>query len=329
MLRTGRGVAHAKVILFGEHAVVHGEPAIAMPLDVLGVRATVRHRPGELSVVSDLYTGPLAQAPELMSSPRAVVHAALDRVGLPLRDLEIAVVGDVPHARGLGSSAAVAGALVRAIADYAGVTLTEAEHLALVDLGERLAHGTPSGLDARATSADAMVWFEAGVARRLATRTSAVLVVADSGLAGRTRTAVADVAAFLERRPVRGAALIAGLGALAQGAALDLAAGRAEQVGAKMSQAQGMLRELGVSSPELDALIDAATAAGALGAKLTGGGQGGCVIALVRDEAGAVVVDAAMRAAGAVTVWHHPIGPDGAAGVASGTSPDDVQVETT
>lgn len=302
-------MAHAKVILFGEHAVVHGEPAIALPIDALGVHATARPREGELTVVSSLYTGPLATAPDLMSAPRAVVHATLDHLQLPHRDLEITVVGDVPHARGLGSSAAVAGALVRALADHAGVTLDEASYLALVDVGERVAHGSPSGLDAHATSASQPVWFEAGVARRLATRMTAVLVVADSGTAGRTRTAVGSVAEFLERRPVRGAALIAGLGALAHGAALDLAADRPAQVGAKMTSAQGMLRELGVSSPELDVLVDAATAAGALGAKLTGGGQGGCVIALVADEAGADRVDAALRAAGAVAVWHHPLGP--------------------
>lgn len=301
-------MAHAKVILFGEHSVVHGQPAIALPIDALGIHAVVRHVPGDLSVVSSLFTGPLGQAPDLMAAPRAVVHASLERLGLPPRDLEITVTGDVPHARGLGSSAAVAGALVRALADFAGTALDEATYLELVDVGERVAHGAPSGLDARATSAARPVWFEAGVARTLASSLNAVLVVADSGVAGRTRHAVGSVAGFLERHPLRGAALITGLGALAHGAALDLAADRPAAVGEKMTTAQGMLRELGVSSPELDVLVDAAMRAGALGAKLTGGGQGGCVIALVTDERAARAVDAALRAAGAVAVWHHPIG---------------------
>lgn len=302
-------MAHAKVILFGEHSVVHGEPAIALPIDALGVHATARGVPGPLSIVTTLYSGALEAAPDILGAPRAVVLATLDELGLAHRDLEVAVSGDVPHARGLGSSAAVAGALVRALADYAQVALNEETYLRLVDVGERVAHGAPSGLDARATSATDPVWFEAGVARRLSTRMTAVLVVADSGVAGRTRKAVAGVASFLERHPVRGAALVAGLGALAHGAALDLAADRPAQVGSRMTAAQGMLRELGVSSRELDVLVDAAMAAGALGAKLTGGGQGGCVIALVPDEAAAQVVDASLRAAGAVAVWHHPIGP--------------------
>lgn len=311
----GRGSAHAKVILFGEHAVVHGAPALALPIDTLGIDAVARYRSGPLRLVSDIYTGDLADAPDLLDSPRAVVTAAIAAFDLPVDGIEITVTGEVPPARGLGSSAAVAGALARALADLAGRELGDEEYLELVAVGERVAHGAPSGLDAHATAAGAPIIFEAGVARVLPHRTSGYLVVADSGVAGRTRRAVASVATFLERHPVRGAALMAGLGALAQQGALDLVAGRREQVGARMAEAQGMLRELGVSSPELDRIVDAALAAGALGAKLTGGGQGGCAIALVADPEGAAAVAEAMRAAGAVATWIHRIGPsDGRAG---------------
>lgn len=80
-----------------------------------------------------------------------------------------------------------------------------------------------------------------------------------------------------------------------------------------------MLRELGVSSQELDALVDAAVASGALGAKLTGGGQGGCIIALAEDELAAVRIDAAVREAGAVATWWHRLGP---------VTPDNDRAET-
>ena len=146
-------MAHAKVILFGEHSVVHGEPAIALPIDALGIHATARRVPGALRIVTSLYTGPLAQAPDILKAPRVVVEATLAELGLPQRDIEVTVSGDVPHARGLGSSAAVAGALVRALADFAEIPLDEETYLRLVDVGERVAHGAPSGLDARATSA--------------------------------------------------------------------------------------------------------------------------------------------------------------------------------
>lgn len=296
------------MILFGEHAVVHGAPALALPIEALGVTAIARYRPGPLRVVTDVYSGPLTGAPELLEAPVAVVHAAIAAFGLPTSGIELTVTAEVPHARGLGSSAAVAGAVVRALADLAEVELDQRGYLDLVAVGERVAHGAPSGLDAEATAAAEPIIFEAGVARVLPSRTEAVLVVADSGVAGRTRHAVASVASYLEHHPVRGAALMAGLGALAQQGALDLAAGRREQLGARMSQAQGMLRELGVSSLRLDGIVDAAMAGGALGAKLTGGGQGGCVIALTTDDASAQRVAAAMRLAGAVATWTHRLG---------------------
>lgn len=318
---TGRGQAHAKVILFGEHAVVHGAAAVALPLGDLPIRATATWREGPLTLASTLFTGPLAQAPALLEAPIAVVHACLRAFELPSEGIAIEVSGEIPAERGLGSSAAVAGALVAALADLAGRDLTEEEYLELVAVGERVAHGRPSGLDARATAAGGPLLFEAGAARALASTLTGVLIVADSGVHGRTRQAVASVASFLESHPVRGATLVAGLGALAHGGARDLTANRPRALGEKMSTAQGMLRELGVSSPELDALVDGAVAAGALGAKLTGGGQGGCIIALAADELAAVRIDTALREAGAVATWWHRLGPVGSPGPVSTPTP--------
>lgn len=312
MVQTGTGRAHAKVILFGEHAVVHGSPAVALPVSGLGITAVASAADGELRLTSDLYTGPLAQAPADLDVPRSAITAALDYFDLPHRDIDITITGEIPPARGLGSSAAVSGAVVRALADYAGWELSDAEYLKLVAVGERVAHGSPSGLDAAVTAANRPIVFEAGVAKMLPNHTTGYIVVADTGVPGRTRHAIASVARFLEHNPVRGATLMAGLGALAQQGALDLISGRGGELGARMSQAQGMLRELGVSSDELDRVVDAAIRAGAQGAKLTGGGQGGSVIALAGDADSAAVISAAMREAGAVATWLHPLHPDDA-----------------
>lgn len=317
MSESGRGRAHAKVILFGEHAVVHGAPALAVPVEGLGITAEARSRPGPLALVSDLYTGELEKAPENLEVPRAVVHAAIARFGLPDTGIEIAISGEIPPARGLGSSAAVSGAVVRALADLAEYELSDADYLDLVAVGERVAHGSPSGLDAAATAASRPIVFEAGVARLLPSPDEGYIVVADTGVPGRTRHAVASVARFLEHHPVRGATLMAGLGALAQQGALDLVSGRGRELGARMSQAQGMLREMGVSSPEVDRVVDAAMHAGAHGAKLTGGGQGGCVIALAPDVVSATVISDAMRSAGAVATWIHPLSGENSEGAGS------------
>lgn len=169
------------MILFGEHAVVHGAAAVALPLGDLPIRATATWRDGPLTLASTLFTGPLAQAPALLEAPIAVVHACLTAFDLPSEGIAIEVSGEIPAERGLGSSAAVAGALVTALADLAGRELSEEEYLELVAVGERVAHGRPSGLDARATAASGPLLFEAGAARVLASTLTGVLVVADSG----------------------------------------------------------------------------------------------------------------------------------------------------
>jgi mevalonate kinase len=174
-----------------------------------------------------------------------------------------------------------------------------------VQVGERVAHGSPSGLDARTTASTEPVWFQGGETRSLDLRLQAHLVIADTGVHGRTRLAVAEVRAFRERHPARGAQLITELGQITRDTVDDLALDRPVALGERMTRAHHALAELGVSSPELDTLVAAALDAGALGAKLTGGGQGGCLLALAADAASAGTIAAALRRAGAPRTWLH------------------------
>lgn len=322
--RSGYGETCAKVILFGEHSVVYGYSAIALPLKNLRMRATVTGRDlageenagcetGETSIplnsdsritLSCLdFNGKLSEVPPRFSSVRTAIHAALEFAGRVGDSLHVATESNFPPERGLGSSAASAGAVIRAILDYYKIRASEDEIFALTQSAERVAHGRPSGLDATATSASWPVRFSSGEFSRMEINMRAWLILADSGCKGMTRVTVDALRARMDEQPDAVKNKLDELGAIANQAADDLALGRAADMGARMTRAHRILTDLGVSTPQLDKLVRAALDHGALGAKLTGGGGGGCVIALADTEAAAEQVSAALRAAGACGTW--------------------------
>ncbi|MBF9314773.1 mevalonate kinase [Bifidobacteriaceae bacterium NR002] len=344
--RTGYGETCAKVILFGEHSVVYGHSAVALPLKNLRMRATViaddcgsAESPASPQISSPQtqspqisspqtqsplpldsqitlsclgFTGKLSEIPPRFSSIRAAIHAALEFARWGGESLHVATESDFPPERGLGSSAAAAGAVIRAILDYYGARASEDEIFALTQSAERVAHGRSSGLDATATSASWPVRFKRGEFSRMDICMRAWLVLADSGCKGMTRETVEALRAKLDAHPCAVGAQLDDLGAIAVDAEDDLALGRAENMGARMNRAHKILADLGVSTPQLDKLVRAACEHGALGAKLTGGGGGGCVIALADSADAAERVSAALRNAGACDTWIVDIGGDSA-----------------
>ena len=332
--RSGYGETCAKVILFGEHSVVYGYSAIALPLKNLRMRATVTGRDvagketagcetfetcAEIPESADStiplnsdsritlscldFNGKLSEVPPRFSSVSTAIHAALEFAGRVGDSLHVATESNFPPERGLGSSAASAGAVIRAILDYYKIRASENEIFALTQSAERVAHGRPSGLDATATSASWPVRFSSGEFSRMEINMRAWLILADSGCKGMTRVTVDALRARMDEQPDAVKNKLDELGAIANQAADDLALGRAADMGARMTRAHRILADLCVSTPQLDKLVRAALDHGALGAKLTGGGGGGCVIALADTEAAAEQVSAALRAAGACGTW--------------------------
>lgn len=343
--RSGYGETCAKVILFGEHSVVYGYSAIALPLKNLRMRATVTGRDlaGEENAVCETcetcetsetcaeipesadssiplnsdsritlscldFNGKLSEVPPRFSSVRTAIHAALEFAGHVGDSLHVVTESNFPPERGLGSSAASAGAVIRAILDYYKIRASENEIFALTQSAERVAHGRPSGLDATATSASWPVRFSSGEFSRMEINMRAWLILADSGCKGMTRVTVDALRARMDEQPDAVKNKLDELGAIANQAAYDLALGRAADMGARMTRAHRILADLGVSTPQLDKFVRSALDHGALGAKLTGGGGGGCVIALADTEAAAERVSAALREAGACGTWIMDLG---------------------
>ncbi|PCN48615.1 mevalonate kinase [Curtobacterium sp. 'Ferrero'] len=308
--RTGTASSHGKTILIGEHAVVHGAPALVLPVTDVRVTATVEPLAAGVgsSLESAVHTGPLDVAPAAVLPTVTAVTATLRWLGVPDQPVHVRVESAVPTARGMGSSAAVAAAVTAAVADAFGIALDAEAHHELVQECERVAHGRPSGLDARGVVADAPVWFDGGRVEPVVLGGRFVFVVADTGVPGHTREAVASVRERLERDPAATRRAIEAIGDLARRARGTLEDGDAQALGATMDAAHDLLGGLDVSSTDLDRLVATARGAGALGAKLTGGGRGGCVLVLAAADDHADRIGTALRGAGAAATWTTTIG---------------------
>lgn len=303
-IREGQGLTWAKAILLGEHSVVYGHPAVAVPLHDLRMRATVTPTEGPSWLRSLGYDGPLEESGPRFACVARAFEVARELAGQAQQSFEITTRSDFPHERGLGSSAAASGAIIRAVLEACGRPASAQELFALTQSAETVAHGRPSGLDAAATCSSAPIRFQAGKMRPVSQRIEgAHLVLADSGVHGSTRTAVVGLRERYEEDPDTVGPLIGELGELAERAIGALDEGEAPALGAAMDRAHEVLAALELSLPVLEELTAAAREAGALGAKLTGGGLGGCVIALAGDKASAERVDGALRAAGAASIW--------------------------
>ena len=297
--------APGKIILVGEHAVVYGRPAIAAPVWQCVATATIRAAaPGAGCTLYAHDTGQQLRLGEgSVEEPLAIVaRLALAQLGLDRPDWQIDLRSDIPIASGLGSGAALSTALVRAIFRQAGCEVDPATLSALVYESERFYHGTPSGIDNTVVAYGQPIWFLKGAALQpFHPGCALTIVIADSGVRSPTKETVGDVRTGWLRDPARYEAIFDAIGETVVQARLAMERGDLPGLGTLLDANQGLLEELAVSSVLLRRLIDVARAAGALGAKLSGGGRGGNVIALV-EPAAVDPVCAALRAAGAARV---------------------------
>lgn len=303
--------ASGKVILCGEHAVVYGRPAIAVPVSDLRARARVRPAPPGSGLT--LVAADLGEEKRLRESPpdnplAAIARLTLAHLEAPEPDAVLTVLSDLPIAAGLGSGAAVSVAAARALAAYLGSELAPDEVSALAYEVEKLHHGTPSGIDNTVIAWERPVYFIKGEQPETFTiRAPLQLVIANSGLVGSTRQAVARVRRGWETERERYEALFNRIGAIAKAARQAIERGDIHTLAPLLNENHLLLVDLGISLPDLDILVAEAQRAGALGAKLTGGGMGGNIIALVEPTTVAPVT-AALQAAGATEVWHTTVG---------------------
>lgn len=289
------GEACGKAILTGEHFVLYGTPALAVPLTEMRTRVRLK-----LSGEGDLTLSSGGQLLE-NENAREMVRRAFRLLGCePFGHVDID--SDIPLGCGLGSSAALGVALVRGLANHTGQAVEPSRVNELAFELEKVAHGNPSGVDNTVVTYERGVWFQRGlepVSLRIQPMT---LLIGDTGVRGDTAEAIKTVARWKELNENLFQEILDAGNREVSELKKTLESGLWAKAGTWLNGAHERLREVGVSHPLLERLRSGALEAGAHGAKLTGAGQGGCVLALVASGKEEYVVER-MMSEGARGCW--------------------------
>jgi hydroxymethylglutaryl-CoA reductase len=296
------GIGYGKVILLGEHSVVYGRHAIACPLPMT-MRALIEDTDKGVQLLIPRWgvEYELAKPREQRRSFEEAAGTILDELGLADRGMRIEVFPDVPRGMGLGGSAALAVAIIRALDIHFRLGLNDDEVNKLAFKSEEIAHGQPSGIDnTLATFGQPLVYRKGSppLVELLNIPQPLALVVGMTHTQGLTAKTVGNVRAAHTRLPKVYDRMFDDIDSIALQAVSAIQENRLDDLGELMNINQGLLNALQVSTPELEKLIEVAREAGALGAKLTGGGGGGAMLALCRDEAGSQDVKGALESFG-------------------------------
>ncbi len=266
-------LAAGKVILLGEHGVVYGRHALALPIpDAVAVTLTESD-----ALMHDL--------------PAEFVDLLLSQMGVENSHWRIGVDSRLPFGKGLGSSAAIAVAIVRAFDQRLGLGFDDERVNAIAFECEKLAHGTPSGVDnTLSTYARPMLFCNDGGLQvtTIEVNETPPLLIAWGDEKGRTSEQVASVRERRDQAPAHFDAVFDEMDRLSRQGADFLRAGSWQELGALMNLCHGLLNAIGVSTPNLERMVTLARQAGATGAKLTGAGGGGSIVALCPDDIDAV-----------------------------------------
>jgi mevalonate kinase len=302
--------APGKIILFGEHAVVYGRPAIAVPVLQVRAKAVInfdpRSTPGRVILrAPDIgLETTLADLPENHPLAAVIWKAASAMKLSHIPACTIQVTSNIPIAGGMGSGAAVSVAILRAFSTSLGYPLSDEQVSKLAYEVEVIHHGTPSGIDNSVITYAKPVYFVKGkMIEILQVKRSFTLLIGDTGVQSPTANVVSDVYQAWEEAGEQFEWLFDAVGTIAASAREAIEVGSIDSLGPLMNENHALLRKMGVSSPELDTLVEAACSAGALGAKLSGAGRGGNIIALVTPESSDKVARELVNAGAVRTIF--------------------------
>jgi mevalonate kinase len=282
----GKGSGFGKVILFGEHFVVHGVPGIVSAVDSTTDAEVTQTARG--ITIKDERKGSKGYAEEKKAQQIESIERMLKTMGIEPKTaaFNIWLGGNLPGFSGLGASAASSVAIARAIAEEFRMNLADEKINGVAYEAEKAYAGTPSGIDNTAATYGGLLWFKknmsggANTIEKISIRKPVEIIIGSTGIVANTKAMVEGVAERKKKNPQKYGLLFKRAEELAFTAKKALREFDLRKVGALMNENHRLLQEIEVSCKELDHLVDLARAQGAFGAKLTGGGGGGCMTAL-------------------------------------------------
>jgi mevalonate kinase len=297
----GRGSGFGKAILFNEHFVVHGVPGIVSAIDS-AADAQVK-KGGQGITVEDERKGAKGYAEKKKLQQKESIENMLKAMKIDPQkvSLRIWLGGNLPGFSGIGASAASSVAIARAITEELGMDLSDEKINEAAYEAEKAYAGNPSGIDNTAATYGGLIWFKKNMIgstntiERLNIREPVEIVIGNTGIVANTKAMVAGVSERKKRNPQKYGALFRQAEAFAFKARKALEAFDLKLVGRLMNESHRLLQEIEVSCKELDHLVKLARENGAFGAKLTGGGGGGCMLALTPGKDLQEAVAAAME----------------------------------
>lgn len=314
-----RAAAPAKIILFGEHFVVYGNPAILASINRRITVTAKKTKDGKVTIKSDIASGefdgstfrlieganaratlePLYYAArQALSSPSSSEKKGNNNNNSGKSGLEIEIKSDIPYGVGLGSSAAALVATIAAVESLRGKADKKKVCESAIE-AEKIIHKNSSGADCFVTTFGGMMHYSKGGGfKKVEAKTRLFLVIGDTGIKHNTGDLVSSVRKLKEAGQMAFSGLMSQSKDICNQAILALGNGNIEHLGMLMNENQLLLERIGVSHEKADDLIDVARRAGALGAKITGAGGGGAIIALASSKAESEAIAEAIKAAG-------------------------------
>ncbi|MCW4034454.1 MAG: mevalonate kinase [Candidatus Bathyarchaeota archaeon] len=282
----GKGSGFGKTILFGEHFVVHGVPGIASAVD--SAADSVVKKTANGIKVTDERTGAKGYADKKKLQQLESIERMLKAMNLDPKTvgMDIWLGGNLPGFSGLGASAASSVAIARAIAEEFELTFSDEQINDIAYEAEKAYAGNPSGIDNTAATFGGLIWFEKNLTggenkiEQLSIREPVEIIIGNTGIVANTKAMVEGVGERKKQNPEKYGAIFKQAEQLAYDGKKALEEFDLRKVGALMNENHRLLQEIEVSCNELDILVDLARKQGAFGAKMTGGGGGGCMLAL-------------------------------------------------